>query len=269
MEARKRLFLGLVSLTIVLSGLLLLYLGQLLFSGGDSILAEIMVFITTIVIIGLMAMFTLGLIGIILTIINAKNYPFLDKWISLTLNLFYPIVMFLGRLFKITKDRIQQSFVEVNNQLVKVKIKDLKGKISSNKILILLPHCLQDSQCPHRINLEINNCRRCGKCPIDGLLNLSEDYGVPVRIATGGTLARKVVKEIRPKAIIAVACERDLTSGILDTNPLPVLGIVNQRPQGPCFDTQVDLSEVENAIIYLTKGGDEPCSFSIQGSFYS
>lgn len=266
MEAKKRLFLGLVSLTIVFSGLLLLYLGQLLLSEGDNFITEALVFIATIAIVIIVGMFSLGLLGIILTILNSKSYPFLNRWIVLTLNLFYPVVMFLGRVFKIAKDHIQQSFVEVNNQLVKVRIQELRGKISSDRILILLPHCLQYSGCPHRITINIENCRRCGKCPIDGLLNLSEKYGVPVRIATGGTLARKVVKEIRPKVIIAVACERDLTSGILDTNPLPVLGILNERPYGPCFDTLVDLERVENAILYLTEGGDEPCGFSIQGS---
>ncbi len=266
MEARKRLFLGLVSLTIGLSGLVLLYLGQLLLSEGENFIAELVVFAATIIIVVVIVMFSLGLIGIVLTIINSKSYPFLNRWIVLTLNLFYPVVMFLGRIFKIARDHIQQSFVEVNNQLVKVRIQDFRGKISSDRILILLPHCLQYSGCPLRITMDIDNCRRCGQCPIDGLLELSEKYGVPVRIATGGTLARKVVTEIRPKVIIAVACERDLTSGILDTNPLPVLGIVNERPQGPCFDTLVDLDRVEKAILYLIEGGDETCGFSIQGS---
>ncbi|OWZ84165.1 DUF116 domain-containing protein [Natranaerobius trueperi] len=269
MRANKRLFLGLVSLTIILSGFLLWYLSQLLIFEEGRLATDIFVTISTIVIVSITVLFSLGLFGILLTIINEKNYPVMDRWISLTLNLFYPVVVYLGKLFKITKQKIQQSFVEVNNKLVTIKAKELRGKVTSDRILILLPHCLQSSQCPHRITLEINNCHRCGKCAIDGLLHLSEEYGVPVRVATGGTLARKVVKEIRPKAIIAVACERDLTSGILDTNPLPVLGVVNERPYGPCFDTQVDLSRVEDAIIYLTEGGVQSCSFSIKGSYSS
>ena len=68
-------------------------------------------------------------------------------------------------------------------------------------------------------------------------------------VATGGTLARQMVKEIRPKAIIAVACERDLTSGIQDVFPLPVIGVLNERPFGPCFNTRVDIKKVEAAIL--------------------
>ena len=78
---------------------------------------------------------------------------------------------------------------------------------------------------------------------------LSKKYGLKVAISTGGTLARQAVKQARPKAIVAVACERDLTSGIQDVFPIPVLGVFNERPFGPCFNTKVDLQKVEQAIL--------------------
>ena len=67
-------------------------------------------------------------------------------------------------------------------------------------------------------------------------------------VVTGGTLARQVVKGLRPKAILAIACERDLTSGIQDVFPLPVIGVLNDRPFGPCFNTQVDMERVERTV---------------------
>jgi len=72
-------------------------------------------------------------------------------------------------------------------------------------------------------------------------------------IATGGTLARRVIVETRPKAIVAVACERDLTSGIQDSYPIPVIGILNERPFGPCRDTRVDLSKVATAVRFFLR----------------
>ena len=54
--------------------------------------------------------------------------------------------------------------------------------------------------------------------------------------------------ETRPRLIIAVACERDLTSGVQDTHPLPVYGILNHRPEGPCRNTLVTLRLVEDAL---------------------
>ncbi|MDK2835430.1 MAG: uncharacterized protein PWP21_207, partial [Thermosediminibacterales bacterium] len=64
-------------------------------------------------------------------------------------------------------------------------------------------------------------------------------------------LARKYVNEFKPDAIVAIACERDLSSGIQDTYPIPVLGVLNKRPEGPCMNTRVDLEKVEAAINYF------------------
>ena len=55
--------------------------------------------------------------------------------------------------------------------------------------------------------------------------------------------------------MIAIACERDLSSGIQDSNPLPVMGVLNRRPYGPCHDTKVDLNRVEDALVTMLKGG--------------
>ncbi|MBU4427315.1 MAG: DUF116 domain-containing protein, partial [Proteobacteria bacterium] len=81
------------------------------------------------------------------------------------------------------------------------------------------------------------------------LVALSEKYHVSMSVATGGTLARRIVVEKKPDIIIGVACERDLTSGIQDSYPIPVYGILNRRPFGPCYDTDVDLDLVERGLI--------------------
>jgi hypothetical protein len=70
-------------------------------------------------------------------------------------------------------------------------------------------------------------------------------------IATGGTLARRVIVETRPNAIVAVACDRDLTSGIQDSYPIPVIGVLNERPFGPCKNTRVDLAKVKAAMDFF------------------
>jgi hypothetical protein len=87
---------------------------------------------------------------------------------------------------------------------------------------------------------------------------MARTYGVSMAVATGGTLARKIVVEKKPDLIIGVACERDLTSGIQDTYPIPVYGILNRRPNGPCFDTDVDLDRVEEGIRNFLRHESEP-----------
>ena len=86
------------------------------------------------------------------------------------------------------------------------------------------------------------------------MINLAKKYGVSLKVVSGGTQARRVVHKSSPKAIIAIACERDLMSGIKEIDRIPVVGICNIRPNGPCADTIVDLDIVEQHLIQLTKG---------------
>ena len=152
--------------------------------------------------------------------------------------------MLVGKCLGISKARTRRSFIAINNQLVLAEAK----RVVPDRLLLLLPHCLQNHECKVRIIGNVYNCEGCGKCKIKDLVALSKKFNVPVSVATGGTLARKIVVEKRPDVIIAVACERDLTSGIQDSYPIPVFGIFNKRPFGPCYDTDVDLDLVEKGI---------------------
>ncbi|WP_330683256.1 DUF116 domain-containing protein [Peptacetobacter sp.] len=159
----------------------------------------------------------------------------------------YPIVVSISELLKMSKSSIRRIFIKLNNSYVKANKYNLTGE----KILILLPHCLQFHNCKFRVTSTIDNCARCGLCNISDLAKLGEKENVHVFIATGGTLARKVIIETRPKAVIAVACERDLTEGIIDVKGIPVLGVYNERPNGPCFDTRVSVEKVKEAIDFF------------------
>jgi hypothetical protein len=161
------------------------------------------------------------------------------------LKVLYPFLMFLGAFFKGKKERFQRVVIDLNNMLV-------RGEgIKTRRILLILPHCLQISECDIRLTHNIYNCARCGRCEIRDLIEIADDNKLNLSVATGGTLARKIVAEVRPEAIVAVACERDLSSGIVDSYPLPALGIPNERPFGPCLDTRVDLNKVKEAILFF------------------
>ena len=58
-------------------------------------------------------------------------------------------------------------------------------------------------------------------------------------------------KAATPKAIIALACERERSSGGADVIPIPVIGVLNERPNGPCCNTTVDINKVRNAVELL------------------
>ncbi len=185
-----------------------------------------------------------GSITLILTIIRGKNLFFNKKIRGVVIKFLFPILIAVGKIIGVTKDQVRRAFITINNQLVLAESRT----VSPERLLLLLPHCLQNHECPVRITGNVNNCKRCGKCKIKDLVGLSEKYNVDISIATGGTLARRIVKEKKPHLIIGVACERDLTSGIQDAYPIPVFGILNRRPNGPCYDTDVSIRLVEGGI---------------------
>lgn len=162
-------------------------------------------------------------------------------------NVLYPILIVIGNTLNIPKNEIRKVYIRLNNDYIYSN----RYNISSDDILILIPHCIQKSECKLKITTDVKNCKSCGLCNVSDLLKLQNKYNVNVFIATGGTLARKKIKEVRPKAVVAVACERDLTAGVQDINKIPVLGVFNQRPNGPCVDTKIDIKEVENAIKFF------------------
>lgn len=168
------------------------------------------------------------------------------RWIrGVTLKFLYPVCMFASAFKKSRKESYQRLVININNKLV------LREKPKTKKILLLLPHCLQMSECNIRLTYNIYNCERCGRCEIKDLIQIADENGLNLSIATGGSLARRIISDIQPDAVVAVACENDLSSGIADSYPLPVLGIPNKRPFGPCMNTCVDLQKVKKAIEFF------------------
>ncbi|MCK4404627.1 MAG: DUF116 domain-containing protein [candidate division Zixibacteria bacterium] len=213
-------------------------------------------------ILGLVFLVTVsgGLFLIVLSSASEKDFLFPHGEKQITLKVLFPINLFLGKLFGLSKSQVRESFVHVNNSLFKAT----QRRIKKDRLLILLPHCLQNFDCPHKIIADYSNCRRCGKCLIGDIIELTEKYNIDLSIATGGTLARKVIVEKKPSVIVAVACERDLCSGIQDAYPVPVYGVLNERPYGPCMNTWVDLERLDQAVQDILNGAKDAKRYNRQ-----
>lgn len=248
---KKRLFIGLLTVSLALVGLLLGAVWYLAANPSHTLFNQALLFSVAALMAGGILLAACGIAGIVLAIWWTRNIRALQGPMRLAVNLFFPLALALGRFFKIEKDRIKRSFIEVNNFVVRSRA----IKLLPRQLLLLLPHCLQKSDCPHKITADVDNCHRCGGCVVGEILKLRDKYGFKVGVATGGTLARKYVEELRPRAIVAVACERDLTSGIQDAYEIPVLGVTNERPFGPCFNTLIKVPKIEEAIRFFLESG--------------
>lgn len=242
-SASKGLFVTLLAVTCILIAAVFLVFWWLQGTGLAALHPSLPA-ITGGVLVVIAAGILLGTLLLVLTTLLGKDILGTRFLRGIAIKVLLPVIEFIGRLAGIPRDTIRQSFIAMNNSLVLSQ----RVRLKPDRILILLPHCLQLSDCDIKVTGDIKKCVRCGRCPISGLAGLAEKYQIDISVATGGTLARKVIMEKRPKLVVAVACEGDLTTGIKDCYPLPVLGVLNERPYGPCVNTTVDTLKIDEAL---------------------
>lgn len=132
----------------------------------------------------------------------------------------------MGELFGVQRDWTGHAAVEVYDRLALARART----VQSDELLILIPRCLS-------------------RAALDGVLEIARRYNVSAFVATRGQLARRVIRERRPRAVVAVACERDMVSGLHDVaGRVPVLGLTMQLPNGPCKDAAIDLGRMEEFV---------------------
>lgn len=199
---------------------------------------------------GLIFIFVLIVIGMVFTILvkvslllGREIVPAIKTrvlWLKYTA----PVVRAIFKQLGLDYEKMVWSIISINNEFILNSI----DRSTIKKFVIILPHCLQLESCGRKITTDIHNCARCGRCIVDPLIELSDRLSVDIFVATGGSVARRQIETSRPDLVVAVACERDLLSGISDILPLQAIGIINNRPEGPCINTTVDIDKIRSVI---------------------
>jgi len=218
-------------------------------SAGAAAISAVAVYTITVLFIIFALSMTLFSMVFAYTALTGRSFGQVRGFRRVATRLTLPVVLRTGKMLGVEKDRIVRAFVNINNEIVRNLMRSKKP----DHILILLPHCLQLDDCELKLTSDIGKCVGCGRCDIKDLVEVAEKYNLAINVATGGTIARRIVKETKPDVILAVACERDLLSGIQDTYPLPVIGFCNRRPNGECRSTRVNVELIEEEIKSLYK----------------
>ena len=127
-------------------------------------------------------------------------------------------------------------------------------EIPYDQRMLLLPHCLRPSKgCPGKMTRQGLICDGCTRtdCKVQPIREAALKAGYQsICIAPGGRLAVRCVAQVRPKGIVAVACDKELAEGVEAVNALdwtdgeqaapPIVQIPLSRDG--CVDTDVDVN---------------------------
>ena len=241
--SKKRIFLSLVLGAGFIYALVFLLIWYIISLNSQTLNKILMIGLLSAAII-LMLLVLGGMFFLVLTLLRFDLPPKISRMSRKVVDFFSPAVFHLAKVMGISEEVVADSYIKLVNQLNSQSNEHYQPE----DVLILVPHCLQKNDCPYKITTDVENCHRCGRCSISGLLEISHERGVPLAVASGGTFARKTIKDRKPKAVVAVACYRDLLSGVRDINQIPVIGVLNERPNGPCFNTTVQLCKINQAL---------------------
>ncbi len=205
----KRLFLCLMLIIVIAISMITFTLFFIIRNSGINlykIIIKTIILLTIIIIV-----FLLFLSYLLARLINNKKVPnIFITFLERSVKLIYPVMIFLSSLVNIDKDSIRRVFSQINNKIVILK----EPKLNPEDILVIAPHCLQKSFCKHKITGNIDNCHKCGACDISDLIDVCNKYNVKLEIVTGGTLARRLIKDYKPRGIIACVNTRNVEDSI-------------------------------------------------------
>ena len=113
-----------------------------------------------------------GALTLIFTIIRGKNLFFNRRIRGMVIRFLFPLLVVVGKGLGMKRAQVRRAFIAVNNQLVMAEAK----QVPQERLLILLPHCLQNHECDIRITSDVKNCKLCGRCKIKDFVELSRKY---------------------------------------------------------------------------------------------
>jgi hypothetical protein len=144
---------------------------------------------------------------------------------------------------------LDRTLIAINNLAVRLR----RTRCRPDQVLVLFSRCLQRSTCDRKLDEKAAACARCGKCAVKAFLDLGEKYGVHLFLATGGRQAAARASDPGIRAIVAVACEKELRAGVFAALPKATLARTIAWPCGPCKDTVVRMDEVEEAVRWFIR----------------
>ena len=154
LKPKKRIFIGLLVFTCLILFFLIFMLWYVPMVGLKNIHSSLP-FVFTIVLAILVLLMLSGGLLLVFTIFRRKDIFLSHRLRGIVTKVLFPFMILMGQLVGVSKEKVQQSFIELNNHLVRSN----HHRTRPNKLLILLPHCIQEFDCQIKITGNVKNCK--------------------------------------------------------------------------------------------------------------
>ncbi len=143
------------------------------------------------------------------------------------------------RLIGLKPENVDRLYIEFKNDHYREEFKSIEPK---NKILFL-PQCLRTVKCRAPVTEDGYKCTKCsaGECKVYAIKAKAEKLGYRVFICPGGSMIFRIIKKFRPKAVMGVACMKELVLAAEELR-IPIQGV--ELLKNGCVATDVDVEHV-------------------------
>lgn len=151
-----------------------------------------------------------------------------------TIDMFYGLFKKFSENVGVDAKIVDQIGVEVRNSVNEKYFK----KIEAQDKILVLPHCLRNTDCEAKLESSGLVCKNCNRCVIGVLKTKGEGMGFKVFIIPGSTFLKKILEKNDFKAVLGVACYQDLNLSMMKLSKFSCQGVPLLKDG--CINTKVD-----------------------------
>jgi len=154
--------------------------------------------------------------------------------------------MKLCKTFKKPQEELNKCIAQKKNNAMQKPF----ASMAFSERIVFVPHCMRNiAKCKAREMGSYYICAECGACKIGAINKKTKELGYKgLYILKGGKAVHKLSNELKPKAIVGIACYFEGVQGIEEgeKNKIPVQFVALTKDG--CVDTDVNLDEVYKTL---------------------
>ncbi|MFH1367901.1 MAG: DUF116 domain-containing protein [Elusimicrobiota bacterium] len=149
-------------------------------------------------------------------------------------------------------------FPKKNNEEKNRKLTEKKNRkmaesfaaIPYTERVVFVPHCMRNiEKCKAKELGSHYICMECGACKTGNISKKSKELGYKaIYILKGGKAVKKLTEELKPKAVLGVACYYEGVMGMDESEKHGLIAQFVPLTRDGCVNTDIELEEVYKAL---------------------